>query len=56
MLLLRSKYSYETNATGTSQFGIKTEVMNFLKFYVFGLRLIERYNLIWFSCQNRDTR
>jgi hypothetical protein len=25
MLLLRSKYLYETNATGTSLFGIKTE-------------------------------
>jgi hypothetical protein len=25
MLLLHSKYLYETNATGTSQFGIKTE-------------------------------
>jgi hypothetical protein len=23
MLLMRSKYLYETNATGTSQFGIK---------------------------------
>jgi hypothetical protein len=25
MLLLRSKYLYETNATGMSQFGIKTK-------------------------------
>jgi hypothetical protein len=25
MLLLRSKYLYEANATGTSQFEIKTE-------------------------------
>jgi hypothetical protein len=25
MLLLRSKYLYEINATGTSQFGIKTK-------------------------------
>jgi hypothetical protein len=25
MLLLRSKYLYEANATGTSQFGIKME-------------------------------
>jgi hypothetical protein len=25
MLLLHSKYLYETNATGTSQFGIKME-------------------------------
>jgi hypothetical protein len=33
MLLLSSKYLYETNATGTSQFGIKTE--EFRRFYVF---------------------
>jgi hypothetical protein len=29
MLLLHSKYLYETNATGTSQFGIKTKGLCF---------------------------
>jgi hypothetical protein len=31
MLLLRSKYLYETNTTGTSQFRIKTKELWFLK-------------------------
>ena len=43
MFLLRSKYSYEANATGTVQIRIKMgEVMNFLKFYVFDIRLIRK--------------
>jgi hypothetical protein len=43
MLLLHSKYLYETNATGMSQIGVKTEkVMNFLRFYVFHIRLIRK--------------
>jgi hypothetical protein len=41
MFLLRSKYSYETNTTGTVQFGIKMgEVTNFQSFYVFDIGLI----------------
>jgi hypothetical protein len=55
MLLLRSKYLYEANATGTSQFGVKMgDMMNFQRFYVFDTRLIKRLILIKFSCQTRD--
>jgi hypothetical protein len=32
MLLLRSKYLYETNATGTSQFEFKTKVLWFSEY------------------------
>jgi hypothetical protein len=32
MLLLRSKYLYEANATGTSQFRIKTEELSISEF------------------------
>jgi hypothetical protein len=43
MLLLRSKYSYEANATGIVQIGIKMgEVMNFLRFYVFDIRFLRK--------------
>ena len=49
MLLPRSKYSYETNTTGTVQFGIKMgEVTNFQSFYVFDIGLIRKSILLLF--------
>jgi hypothetical protein len=35
MLLLRSKYLYETNTTGTSQFGIKTKELWFSEGFMY---------------------
>jgi hypothetical protein len=35
MLLLRSKYLYETNATGTSQFRIKTKELWFFEGFMY---------------------
>jgi hypothetical protein len=34
MLLLHSKYLYDTNATGTSQFGIKTKELWFSEDFI----------------------
>jgi hypothetical protein len=43
MLLLHSKYLYETNATWMDQFGsLNGEVMNFQRLYIFDMRLIRK--------------